>query len=97
MAECCRILAPENLPTSGAHEPVLEAGLENLIFGEEEEYEEYGDSNLRRQLHEELAKEAIVPEKPVCSSFEKFLLHFSVSDFSADRLCLFLYFVPVCY
>lgn len=48
-----------------SNEPVLEPGLDNLVFGDDNEYEEYGDSSLRRQLHEEVSEEAAVSEKPV--------------------------------
>lgn len=61
ITECCKILEPESVFVPNVHDPVPESGatLEQLIFGEEDEYEEYGDSSLRRQLHEELSEDII--------------------------------------
>lgn len=62
ITECCKILEPESVSVPNVHDPAPESGatLEQLIFGEEEdEYEEYGDSSLRRQLHEELSEDII--------------------------------------
>ncbi|KAG0630471.1 hypothetical protein M758_1G180400 [Ceratodon purpureus] len=66
IAECCKILEPEivSAPEAEGNELVSEAGLESLVFGEDDDYEEYGDSSLRRQLHEEVSEELSVPEKP---------------------------------
>jgi len=55
--------------TPESNGPVLEAGLETLVYEDEDEYEEYGDSSLRRQLHEEAPEEVAVSEKPVCIDF----------------------------
>lgn len=62
ISECCKILHPESASIPNVHDPAPESGasLEQLIFGEEEdEYEEYGDSRLRRQLHEEFSEDII--------------------------------------
>lgn len=52
-------------PEAEGNELVSEGGLESLVFGDGDDYEEYGDSSLRRQLHEEVSEEFSVSEKPV--------------------------------
>lgn len=65
--ECCKILEPETVSAPDSNEPVMETGLETLVFGDDDDYEEYGDSSLRRQLHEEVPEEVAVSEKLVCT------------------------------
>ena len=66
IAECCKILEPEVVSAPEDNERVSEADLESLVFGDDDDYAEYGDSNLRRQLHEDVSQEVSVSEKPVC-------------------------------
>lgn len=65
IAECCTILEPVTVSPPESSKPV-ETDLETLVFGDDDEYEEYGDSSLRRQLHEEISEEVAIHEKPVC-------------------------------
>lgn len=62
IAECCKILELESASALEDNEPVLEADLESLVFGDDE-YEEYGDSSLRRELHKEVPEQVAVTEK----------------------------------
>lgn len=64
IAECCKILELESASALEDNEPVLEADLESLVFGDDE-YEEYGDSSLRRELHKEVPEQVAVTEKLV--------------------------------
>ncbi|KAH8957981.1 hypothetical protein BDL97_07G120100 [Sphagnum fallax] len=62
MTECFKILIPEAVHYQGA---TKEGDLKNIGEQEEEdEYEEYGNSSLRRQLHQQAAEENDLPEKP---------------------------------
>lgn len=65
IAECCKILEPDIVPAPEGDKSVSQAGLETPEFGDDDDYEEYGDSFLRRQLHEDISEDVSVSEKPV--------------------------------
>lgn len=45
--ECCKIFELEIVLVLESNEFVLELGLDNFVFGDDNEYEEYGDFSFR--------------------------------------------------
>jgi hypothetical protein len=62
MTECFKILVPKAVHHQGA---AKEGDLNIGEQEEEDEYEEYGNSSLRRQLHQQAVEKNDLPEKPV--------------------------------